>query len=258
MLWEILQSWRTPVFAPFVKKMGYLHEAIAMVARAKRCEPSWQAHYNECQAVISQAVAQSKQHRKVLIFGAGTLNDIPLAELSCAFKAVILVDLVFLSSARAQAKSLPNVDLIEHDVTQSLAEIFTGRLNVTQPSKWLDDPEIDLVISLNLITQLPLIPVRWLLNTQKVSEIKAHRIAQQLIQQHLEYLQAFQGLVCLIADRENIEIHQQSGKPEVMDPWWELEPPPIQRSWPWLVVPRGERSRHISQTNTVGVSWFND
>lgn len=256
MFWELWQSWRTPVYAPFVKKMGYLHEAIAMVARAKRCAQPWQQHYLECQKVIQTAIPKAANRRKVLVFGAGSLNDLPLEALATQFEQVLLVDLVFLKAARMRVAKLSNVYCIEHDVCESLAGFYRGQLEVNAPQTWLQDSEIDLVISLNLITQLPLIPVRWLMRHQGISQLQAEKIGQALIQQHLEYLQTLSGIKCLIADRQNIELNHQTGEQEDIDPWWDIQSPPVERTWHWQVAPRGERSRTVSQTNVVGVSWL--
>jgi len=256
MLWELWQSWRTPVIAPYVKKMGYLHEAIAMVSRAQRCVTPWQKHYQACQMTIQKAIQVATVRRKALIFGAGTLNDLPLKALSDAFEEVLLIDLVFLTAARKIANKYPNIHLVEHDVSESLDSIFTGKSQVCSPSRWLKDDEVGLVVSLNLITQLPLIPVRWLMHTQKLSAQQADQVGKALIYQHLYYLKAFKATACLIADRQNIETNHRTGEQEVLDPWWEIEAPKWKESWRWQVAPKGERGRDVSQTNLVGVSWL--
>lgn len=255
-----------------------------MIARADRCQTTWQSHYEQCQSTITEAIdkarnkrsKQSKQfnqssqfkpcnanpathHKlnKVIVFGAGSLNDIPLNTLSDAFKEVLLIDLVFLPAARKKIKGFPNIQMIEHDVTESLSGIYQGQAKVAQPETWLNDPEVDLVISLNLITQLPLIPVRWLMKHQKIDGNQAQNIGQKIIQNHLNYLSQFTSVVCLIADRENQEINLKTGDIEAIDPWWNVTYPPVEKRWDWNLIPKGEKSRKFSQTNCVGVSYLN-
>jgi hypothetical protein len=241
---------------PLAKKMGFLSEAISMEARAKRCNQSWGAHYQHCQKAILNASQRAVQKRTVLVLGAGSLHDVPLGILSTQFDRVVLVDLVFLNSARDVAQQFANVELVEHDITESLVRIQLGFLMVDTPMKWLDDPSIDLVISLNLITQLPLIPVRWLMEHFELSEQEGDIVGKQLVLAHLLYLQAFNGEVCLIADREGVELDAEGNELDHFDPWWDVEPPKAIESWQWELMPVGEVNQKTSQTNRVGVSFL--
>ncbi|MCF6345571.1 MAG: hypothetical protein L3J00_03775 [Thiomicrorhabdus sp.] len=261
MLKELWQYLSHPTENAVAKKMGFLTESIAMEARAKRCKLSWGVHYQNCQKAILNASKRAVQKRTVLVLGAGSLYDVPLDVLSTQFEKVILVDLVFLNSARTLAQQFDNVELVEHDITESLERIMVGFSFVDTPASWLDDPSIDLVISLNLITQLPLIPVRWLIEHFDVSEQEGDILGKQLILAHLLYLQTFNGEVCLIADREGVEFDSTGQEIDRFDPWWDVEPPAIaypksEYRWPWQVVPLGEVSRYKSQKNRVGVSFL--
>lgn len=256
MIWEMWQYLTTPTKFTEAKTMGYLKEAIAMAARAKRCQPQWNAHYEHCQHAILQAANRAVQKRKVLILGAGSLNDIPLSELCASFQQVILVDLVFLDSARKLALKYPNLSLVEHDVTESLEWLSSGRDMVQQPKAWLDDPQIDLVVSLNLVTQIPLIPVKWLMTDYGLNEEDADIVGKQLIVAHLNYLKQFSGEVCLIADRNSREFNVAGDVVDEFDPWWDIEPPRAQNTWDWEIIPLGEASNETWQKNTVGVSFL--
>ncbi len=256
MLKELWQYVSSSTSLPLAKEMGFLKEAIAMEARAKRCQQSWGGHYQSCQKAILTASQRAVQKRTVLIFGAGSLHDVPLGILSAQFERVLLVDLVFLNSAKALAEQFDNIELIEHDVTESLVTIQNGQLFVERPMAWLDDATIDLVVSLNLITQLPLIPVRWVMEHFEVSEIEGDILGKQLILAHLLYLKAFKGEVCLIADREGVESDATGKVLDRFDPWWDIEPPKAVNEWFWTLIPLGEVDKHTSQTNCVGVSFL--
>jgi len=256
MLKEFWQYVSTAPENPLAKKMGFLSEAISMEARAKRCHQSWGVHYQRCQKAILTASQRAVQRRTVLVLGAGSLHDVPLGILSTQFDRVLLVDLVFLNSARDVAQHFENVELVEHDITESLARIQIGFSMVDTPMRWLDDPSIDLVISLNLITQLPLIPVRWLMEHFEVSEQEGDILGKQLILAHLLYLQAFNGEVCLIADREGVERDFEGNELDQFDPWWDVESPQTIESWQWELKPLGEVDHKTSQTNRVGVSFL--
>lgn len=256
MIWEVWQHLTTKPKLIEAKKMGYLKESIAMMARAKRCQKEWGMHYQQCQNAILESVKRCVHRRTVIVLGAGTLKDIPLDELSSLFEKVILVDLVFLGSAYKEIKKYPNVELVEHDVTESLDWISQGQTFVQNPTQWLDDVTVDLIVSLNIVTQLPLIPVRWLMTDYKFKEEQVDITGKQLIFAHLNYLKQFKGEVCLIADREDVEFDRSGKETDRFDPWWDVEPPSPSYTWQWEVVPIGEGAQGRWQKNTVGVSFL--
>lgn len=227
-----------------------------MQARSERCSAQWKSHYQNCRETILESCKSLAQKRKVLIFGAGSLQDIPLDYLASHFDEVLLVDLVFLKPARKLVTRFSNVQLIEHDVTESLVDTFQASLLIKQPISWLDESAVDLVVSLNLITQLPLIPVRWLLSQGRINEAEADKIGQQLIANHLIYLQNFSAKTCLIADRVDVEYDLKGQEIDRFDPWWKVPQPPQRKQWQWEVAPFGEISSRKRQVNTVGVSIF--
>ena len=256
MIWEAFQYLTTRPKLPVAKDMDYLKESIAMVARAKRCQPQWNAHYQQCQQAIIKSFNCLEQKRIAIIIGAGTLHDVPLTALSEAFEKVILVDLVFLKSAYRMADKYDNIELVEHDVTESLNEIKNGSSKLVKPERWLEDERVDLVVSLNLVTQLPLIPVRWLMKRFHFTEAQVDSIGKQLISEHLSYLSKFDARVCLIADQEDVEFNQAGEVVDRFDPWWEVEPPKTEYTWEWQVIPLGEGRPGVWQQNRVGVSFL--
>lgn len=260
MIWEAWQYLTTPVALPYVKKMGFLREAIAMAARSKRCQREWQPHYQACQQALLEACKRLDSKRKLLIFGAGTLQDIPLPELSQMFDEIQLIDLVFLRSARKQVAFYPNVHLIEWDVTESLLSLSRCHSNSSFPKSWLDHAEIDLVVSLNLITQLPLLPFDWLTQHCLISDEQAEQLGEELISQHLHYLQQFaqRGTkVCLIADRYAQRFNRHGQEIERFDLWWGLDDiPTAEKQWLWPLMPLGEVAADYSQTHCVGVTYW--
>ncbi|BBP43703.1 hypothetical protein [Thiosulfativibrio zosterae] len=262
MLWEAWQYFTTPVALPLAKEMGFLEEAIAMAARRKRCRAEWDTHFQNCQTTIREAVERCTQKRKIVIMGAGSLLDVPLDYLAQEFDEVCLIDLVFLKDARKRVKPFSNVRLIEQDVTDSLAACQKGAvqakpaLNPQGHKAWLDLSEVDCLVSLNLLSQLPLIPVSWLMKHFGISEQQADVLAKQLINEHLNLLNACSGVKCLIADRWVTEIDTQGQEVDGFDPLWEVSVPEVQKSWDWRVIPLGEINTPTAQVNRVGVSIY--
>lgn len=237
--------------------MGYLSESIAMEARHQRCYLQWQSHYTQCQKSILKAVNLCQKTRQILIFGAGSLLDIPLEQISQRFERVVLIDLFFLRSAKRIAQKYGNVELVEYDISESLEALFLGTTHIASPKFKLDEGDVDCVVSLNLVTQVPLVPVRWLLNQYDIDEMQADQIGKALIQAHLTYLNQFNHVVkCLIADREMLEMDRDGKLLERLDPAWDIALPEYDESWYWEVIPFGEsyHDRGLMQKNLVGVS----
>ena len=265
MLREALNYVTTPVRHRFARKLGYVYEAIALQARYQRCAYWWQPHYARCQAEILKAASQVEEGGRVLIVGAGLLHDIPLEALLERFERVDLVDLVFLRSARRQIRRLNRryrrtggqIRRLEVDVTGQLDKLLQGDLSVEVPS-WGWDEGYDLVVSLNLITQLPLLPTRYLLR-QGVAEEDVDRFGHDLIEAHLAWLRGFEeARVCLIADQHIDEMDRQGRLVErVDDPWWGVMHPPVQAHWQWEALPLRE-GRCRRRVHHVGAShWQN-
>lgn len=206
----------------YLKKMGYLQELIAIESRYNRCRKYWQAHLEATKHYILQSASTAKKKRKALVFGSGYLYDLPAVDLLESFEEVILVDLVHMKPARKLAKKYKKLTLLEMDVTASLEEVYTFveknksktellEIPVMKAEKWLDDPEIDFVLSLNLLSQLPIMVVDYLERSKKdfkssesLSQENLDAFAAKIINNHLDYLQSFvqqDARVCLITDK---------------------------------------------------------
>jgi len=253
MLWEIFQYYTTPCL-PIAKKMGFLEESIAMAARHKRCRSEWQAHFEQCQKVILNAADQTRSQDTILILGAGSLQDIPLAVLAKRFQRVVLIDLVFLKSARASIQTFPNVEMVEADVSNSLENAYSGYTKQQNYPSPADPSRVSCVVSLNLVTQMPLIPVRWLMQNFGMSEEKVAQYAKEMTQHHLDFLDQFSGVKCLIADREIQEYDRDGKLTDAFDPAWDISLPEPEISWDWEIIPLGEVNEPMRQVNRVGAS----
>jgi len=148
----------------------------------------------------------------------------------------------------------PNVFLQEADVSNRLSALFEGKLTLESDMNWNLPAETDCVVSLNLVTQLPLIPVRWLMQHVGLDEAGADELGKTMIQSHLSLLESVQGVRCLIADRQISEYDASGELVDRFDPAWEVALPEVVDSWEWQVIPIGESKHHLSQLNQVGVS----
>ena len=217
MLPELFTYLTTPC-PPYVRKMGYLREAIGLKCRYKRHPARWQPHLERTRQCILSAAGKCGNRGKVVVLGSGFLLDVPLDELSAMFRDVVLIDIVCLPEIRRRIKRYGNVRFLLGDVT-GIAEtlyknVSCGRRELPFAAPVL--PEIDkdtgLVISLNVLSQLVVVPRIYAL--KKLPEIDQDRVAswcRRIIEAHYAFLASMTCNVCLIADYRYSK-HDGSGR----------------------------------------------
>ena len=198
-----------------VRKLGYLRESIAIRSRYRRCKAAWQPHLERSRAALLGSLDACDSFRTALVFGSGLLLDIPLEELARRFERVLLVDVVHLPEVRRAVRRHPNVRCISLDVTgffEHMDSLSPERLDLPPPARFLDEPDIDWVASVNLVSQLPLLPLDWLgRRFPELDEATLDSWGTNLMRQHLDYLAAFSAPACLLADLEQV-VHDRDGE----------------------------------------------
>lgn len=241
-------AWLATAAPKHLRRMGYLKEQIALEAREKRCRKAWAGHVGACRkAVLAAAACENKG--KAVVLGSGHLFDLPLAELSKQFREVTLVDILHPAAAKRQAKNYSNVTLAEEDVTGIAATLYhhvaggaPGPLPMPpQPAKtsWWD---ADFVLSLNLLSQLPLLPGEYAEKSGLFDDRALADFRQSFIQHHLALLSGLAGRVCLITEtgREimgggtTVREDPLEGVRLPEETWQEAA------QWTWKIAPRGE------------------
>jgi hypothetical protein len=251
MLLEALNWVATP--APdWARQAGYLKELIALQARHRRWRTQWAPHHQACRAAIRAAMAQCRTRRHALIYGSGLLNDIPLGELAAAFERVTLVDVAHLWPQRLTAHRYPNVAMIERDISGVALSLLHGvamgadRLPAPKPKPPEEPAAFDFVVSANLMSQLAVVPLRFLAGRGPLPADAANAYARDIAKAHLDHLNGFEGVRCLIADTKR-QIVARDGtvqRTEAQLPGVSL--PLHNRSWWWELAPFGEISRNSS------------
>lgn len=245
MILEALRHFLTPA-PPAVKKMGYVREAIAIEARYKRCRSAWAPHLENCKAEILKAVASLQKGDRVMILGSGALHDVPVAEILAQELDLICVDIVHLPHMRRQYKELT---FIEKDITELVEPLYkAGSLPNSYDVEW--EIEAELVISLNLLSQLPLCLVDY---AEKQNRALPDDFAEQVAQAHLDWLKNLKTPVLLICDRER---YYYEGEQQVACEQTAQGPGKPQMSWLWDVAPKGEAGKNISIQHRVRVYRF--
>ena len=229
-----------------LKAMGYVRELTGMASRRKRRRTAWQPHLERTRSVIMEAADLCGKKERALIVGSGLLFDIPLAELSRRFREVVLADILHLRKVRKRAGQYPNVRLEQLDVTGVVEHVYAlprgkgaERLPERKPEFFIEEG-FDLVISANLLSQLPVRPNAYLSRRMKgLKNGVLQEFSRRLVENHLDWLASFPGVVCLIADLERLEYDG----PKLVSregSLWGVALPGGGREWLWDLAPRPE------------------
>ncbi len=246
MQFEWLTHLQTP--APtWVKEMGYVCEAISAAARHRRRHRAWAFHLTRCRGLIRKAAAECPGTDRVVVLGSGDLLDIPLVDLTARFKTVELVDIVHLPATRKRLAECANVLLTESDISgvAEAARDFDGDAETPLPTPKPDAgliAEADLVISANLLSQLPSLPMDALEARAPWSTAEQRQtFGRNVIDHHLAMLEAHTGPVVLITETLRL-IHDRGEAIQKADPLFGAAIPYVGEEWAWEMAPRPEIS----------------
>ncbi|MRR14378.1 hypothetical protein EG833_02900, partial [archaeon] len=206
MIRELLIYLTTRCPAP-VRQMGYLYESIAMRERYLRNSSSWASHLESTKRFIAQATHECPDRGRITVLGAGLLLDLPLEILAETFRDVVLADILFLPEVRRRVGSYANIRLIEHDLTGVVERLYRavkdGRNDLPEALPSL--PEAvegsGLVVSLNLLSQLSVIPKRFVVKHMSgIPDEMMGAWCRNLILGHYLTLKALPIKTCIISD----------------------------------------------------------
>lgn len=243
MITEFIDSLRCHCPPPF-RSYGFHRELAAIHARRQRCRNAWQTHEQNCHQIITDHAPGGDV---ALLAGAGICFDLPVETLLSRYTEIWLADVAFHISVRRLARRNPAIRLITADITGLLATALPDSLSDIRPvDLWQTEPRIDLVVSANLITQLPLpfLDKRSTPTDQTDLRTAVHRA-------HLDWLRSFQCQTVLIAETEVRRralpatkwTRQSSLTSEMLD-----DP---HCNWTWQIAPTGEISRRMEMEMTV-------
>ena len=250
MLLEALTYLVTPC-PPIGRRLGFPRELVSIISRHGRCRKAWTPHLERSRQMVRQAIERTPLRRRAVVLGAGLGYDLPLAELAARFEQVLLVDLVHGPGMRLASWRNRRVRLITHDVTECLEDLVAGRFEVAEPARFLGDPTVDLVVSLNIVSQLPTLPGHFLEGAGGRGEPAADAIGRALVEAHFRYLGKFSGTVCLIADIEREILAPDGSTVETLSALREATIPWAGETWTWDIAPLGEEDPGYAIRNRV-------
>ena len=185
--------------ATILNRMKYYEYQQGLIYRHMGQEGGWDSHLERCRKFIL-SVIKDKKPDKITVLGSGWLLELPLAEIIETGIKVNLVDIVHPPEVRSQTAKYKNVTLTDDDVSGGLAsEVWHHIKGAPLLFRKRGFPEIDipeysfegdpgLIISLNLITQLEILPLKALEKRFRFEENEALNFRRRVQEQHLKML----------------------------------------------------------------------
>jgi hypothetical protein len=208
------------------RRDGHLRESVLLRSRSRRCRAAWAPHLTRARALVAQACEGLPRMRTCIVLGSGLLDDIPLDHLAARFMEVRLVDAVHPWPTRWAVRGRPNVTLVTADLTRAGAVLAQG-----------GGETVDLVVSANLLSQLPILPVA------RVGASDPD-LGGRIVRAHLDALARLSARVCLVTDVEQREEDRDGRVTDRLDLLHGEILPASDDAWTWELAPFGETARH--------------
>jgi hypothetical protein len=234
--------------------LSYREGAVRLWSRAGRCAAAWKPHLDRCRAEILAGAEACVKRRTALILGSGVLADVPLREFARLFEKVVLADVVHLPTIRWRAKRFGNVRCDVANLSGIAAAIArSAERPWPQPGSryGLDDPTVDFVVSLNLVSQLPLTLCEHVEAKLGLAEGAADDYGKAIVEAHFAHLARFDARVLVLADRARFYLDKSGKVFDRDDPLYGAALPAVDAEWEWDVAPLGEQSRDYAIRNRV-------
>lgn len=243
MLFDLIEFVSNP-FPWHLAPMGYVSEVRKTAQRARETGDAWDSHLAQTRSFIEQSAGLCPNRRRVVVVGSGNLLDVPLDCLADMFADVVLLDIFHTRETRRRVRQKGNVTLLDADVTGVAREVFDAArrrdlqsLPKSMPPA-LDVETTDLIVSVNLLSQLAVIPNSFLQGRcPGIAPETLSAFARHLIQAHLAWLSRRATHVCLITDVERIERFANGTMIRKSILEGTMLPPP-DRTWDWQIAPR--------------------
>ena len=249
MFGEMLEYILTPA-SRLARRQGFLRGAIQIRSRHGRCRRAWGPHLEETRRVILEAAEGCRKRGRVLVLGGGLVHDVPVAELCAEFDEVVLVDMVHPLSSRLETLRFRNLRRLEWDVTGWMEGLGQGKIwGFGEPDLCCGEREVDLVVSVNVLSQIGWAPSRMLRGS--CEEDRLESLLSILVRAHLDGLRRLPCASALVTDYKWRRREIQSGESAAWEVLHGVQLPAGGRRWEWEIAPAPEREKGADFTACV-------
>ncbi len=217
-----------------LRRLGYVRQSGLLHARSRRCRAAWAPHLDQARTVVTEVAAGMRGRGLAVVLGSGLLDDVPLAALAATFARVRLVDAVHPWPSRLAVRRHANVALVTAEISAgppspAFAEVCAGA---------------DLVISANLLSQLPIVPVDA---HEAQGRPAPPGLSARIVEAHLTALDALSTRterICLVTDTLQRQEDRAGRITDTLDLMHGVTLPAPDAAWDWEIAPFGEADRH--------------
>jgi len=225
-----------------LNRLGYYNYQHGFIVRHINQETGWNSHLEKCRNFILRALEIYKPE-KITVLGSGWLLEIPLAEMLEKVSKICLIDIIHPPEVVKQVSNLPGVELRTEDISGGLInEVWqkTSGLPFFKKQKSIDDIQINeykfdsdpgMVISLNLLTQLETLPVKYLIKKSKVSEVEIMKFRKEIQNNHINMLKRHKSI--LITDVTEVFTDKSGNVSELQSVIIDLPDGQNKEVWTW-------------------------
>lgn len=229
-------------FRRILARMDYYNYQEGLISRHFNQQGGWDDHNRNAREYVLNAIEYFKPDT-VTVLGSGWLLEFPIVEILEKNIKINLVDIVHPPEVLRQVSSFKNVRIVEADVSGGVIFELWNKINETSvfrrlrsldsirvPMLQLDfDP--GLVVSLNILTQLEILPVKMLKKKSSVNEKEIEQFRINIQGKHLDYLRQFDSV--LVTDKEEI-IMARNGQTNIRCTLLhEITPGKNHKEWTW-------------------------
>lgn len=189
-----------------VRQLGLTSGQIGIYNRYVREHEGWEKHLSKSRQAIIAAVELFKP-QSICILGSGLLLDVPLEEMLSRNISITLVDLAHPGNIIKKYSFNPQVHFETHDLTGGLIHYlqttklkdinFFALVNLVTRARVYTN-NADLVVSLNVLSQLSDIPIEFLKQKKKLTDWQCVELASTIQKEHIESLP--KGKSLLVSD----------------------------------------------------------
>ena len=223
-------------------KLGYYNYHNAILHRHINQGGGWDSHLEQCRNFIIKALDFFKPD-KVTVLGSGWLLDLPLAEMVEKTREICLIDVIHPPGVISQVGSIDKVALLEEDVTGGLIEEVwqkAGKYSFFNKMQSLEDiivPEYKplndpgMVISLNILTQLEILPVAFIKKRSVIKDEEFNRFRGEIQKKHIDFLKKHKSV--LISDYSEVFTDKSGKSTTIPTMVTDLPPAQFSENWTW-------------------------
>lgn len=226
-------------------RMKYYEYQQGLIYRHLNQGSGWESHLGRCRDFILRVVNEQRPE-KLTVLGSGWLLEFPIAEIAEIVREVVLIDIIHPPEVKSQTEKLGNVKLVERDISGGLIELvwdktrpyyFLRKLktlsDINVPGFYFsDDP--GMVVSLNILTQIELLPLRMLRKKSRITETEFENFCRSVQQKHIDLLKKYSSVIITDIcekiygssglERENITLLTDLPDGRIKDSWqWDFD-----------------------------------